>query len=228
MQHFLKTTYILICCTALLFSCKKENYKNDGGVHDPHVNMSTYDYLRSQKVFDSLVYLIDKAGLKDLVNSDITFFAVTNYGVNDYVDIRQKRAAEQTGDENIPFSMDSIPVQELKDSLRMYMVKGKINREQMNRTGQLYDCILGNIPNKKFMINLLRTYPYNDYVSYVDMVNYTLVIGGRDDQVADPSQIPQSEKDNPAVCQTSGIITTTGVVHVLNGYHRLFFNTEVH
>ncbi len=56
--------------------------------------------------------------------------------------------------------MDSIPVQELKDSLRMYMVKGKINREQMNRTGQLYDCVLGNIPNKKFMINLLRTYPY--------------------------------------------------------------------
>jgi len=228
MQHFLKTTYILICSAALLFSCKKEDYKNDGGVHDPHVNMSTYDYLRSQKVFDSLVYLIDKAGLKDLVNSDITFFAVTNYGVDDYVNIRQKRAAEQTGDENIPFSMDSIPVQELKDSLRMYMVKGKINREQMNRTGQLYDCILGNIPNKKFMINLLRTYPYNDYVSYVDMVNYTLVIGSRDDQVADPSQIPQSEKDNPAVCQTSGIITTTGVVHVLNGYHRLFFNTEVH
>ncbi len=81
MQHFLKTTYILLCCTALLFSCKKENYKNDGGVHDAHVNMTTYDYLRSQKVFDSLVYLIDKAGLKDQVNSDITFFAVTNYGV---------------------------------------------------------------------------------------------------------------------------------------------------
>jgi hypothetical protein len=78
------------------------------------------------------------------------------------------------------------------------------------------------------MISLLRTYPYNDYVSYVDMVNYTKVIGSRDDQVLDPSQIPQSEKDNAAICQTSGIITTTGIVHVLNGYHRLFFNTEVH
>lgn len=228
MQHFLKISIAISLCIVLLFSCKKEDYKNDGGVHDAHVNMSTYDYLRSQKVFDSLVYLIDRAGLKDLVNSDVTFFAVTNYGVSSYVDIRQKRAAEQTGDENIPFNMDSIPVQELKDSLQLYMIKGKINREQMTRTGQLYDCILGNIPNKKLMINLLRTYPYSDYVSYVDMVNYTMVIGGRDDQSPDPDQIPQSEKDNPAVCQTSGIITTTGVVHVLNGYHRLFFNNEVH
>src|ERR1044072_517913 len=177
MQYRLNITFLILAAAIFLFSCKKNDYKNDGGVHDPHVNMTTYDYLKSQRVFDSLVYLIDRAGLKDMVNSDITFFAVTNYGVDDYLDIRQKRAAEQTGDENIPFSMDSIPVQELKDSLRMYMVKGKINREQMNRTGQLYDCILGNIPNKKFMISLLRTYPYHDYVSCVDMVNYTLVIG---------------------------------------------------
>ena len=228
MQYRLNITFLILAAAIFLFACKKNDYKNDGGVHDPHVNMTTYDYLRSQRVFDSLVYLIDRAGLKDMVNSDVTFFAVTNYGVDDYLKIRQLRAAEQTGDENIPFNMDSISVKELQDSLKLYMIKGAINREQMNRQGQLYDCMLGAIPNTKFMISLLRTYPYNDYVSYVDMVNYTKVIGSRDDQVLDPSQIPQSEKDNAAICQTSGIITTTGIVHVLNGYHRLFFNTEVH
>ena len=52
-----------------LFSCKKNDYKNDGGIHQAKVNMTTYEYLSSKPIFDSLVKAIDLAGLKDLVNS---------------------------------------------------------------------------------------------------------------------------------------------------------------
>lgn len=66
--------YILVLVLSwFLFSCKKNDYKNDGGKLDPHVNMTTYDYLASKAVFSQLVHAIDRAGLKEMVNGDITF-----------------------------------------------------------------------------------------------------------------------------------------------------------
>ena len=38
--------------------------------------------------------------------------------------------------------------------------------------------------------------------------------------------IPDNQKDKAEDVQTSGIITKTGIVHVLNGNHRLFFNGQ--
>ncbi|WP_217607495.1 hypothetical protein, partial [Chitinophaga sp. GbtcB8] len=79
-------------------------------------------------------------GLKDMVNRDVNFFCVAHSGVDDYLKSRQLRAAEPTGDENIPFNMDSISVKGLQGSFKLYMIKGALNREQMNRQGELYDC----------------------------------------------------------------------------------------
>ena len=68
--------YIIVLVLMMLSfaSCKKDNYKNDGGKSDPHVNMTTYDFLKSNPLFDSLVRIIDHAGMKDAVNGNITFF----------------------------------------------------------------------------------------------------------------------------------------------------------
>jgi hypothetical protein len=207
-------------------SCKKDGYQNDGGQSKAFVNMTTYDFLSSQPVFDSLVRVIDHAGMKDAINGDITFFATTNYGVADFVQARKIRRGTELGNENLPYTVDSLPVNEMKDSLKMYMFAGKINRDQMTVSGQLYNSILGPIPNVQFLINLRRTQDYSAYVDHVDYVRFTKVIGSRDDLQADPGTIPATEKDMPYDCQTSGIITTTGIIHVLSGGHRLFFNTE--
>jgi hypothetical protein len=222
------SSYILfILFGALVFaSCKKDNYKNDGGQSSPNVNMTTYDFLKSNPLFDSLVRIIDRAGMKDAINGDITFFATTNYGSRDFVTARKVRNGVITGDENMPYTIDSLPVSEMKDSLKMYIYPGKINRGQMTTEGKLYDCALGPIPDIKFLIKLRRTRDFSDYLDHVDYVNFTKVVGTRDDQEPDPDAIPQDQKDSGYDVQTSGIITTTGIVHVLSGNHRLFFNTE--
>lgn len=221
--------YITICVLLVMTAfaaCKKDDYKNDGGVSNAYVDMTTYDYLKSNPKFDSLVKVIDKAGLKDAVNGDITLFATTNYGVVDYVAAKKNQIAIQTGKENFNFGIKDIPSKELSDSLKTYMFAGKINRDQITLAGKLYDSALGPIPNVQYMIKFRRSFDYSAYVSYVDYVTYTKVIGTRDDKELDQNAIPDNQKDKAVDCQTSGIITRTGIIHVLNGNHRLFFNAQ--
>jgi len=226
MKKMINQYLFILLLAGGLFSCKKDDYKNDGGKLDPHVNMTTYDYLASKPVFSQLVHAIDKAGMKEMVNGDITFFATTNYGVDEYVLLKKRLKAIELNDENISYTLDSIPVKLLQDSLKLYMFRGKINREDMTYQGKLYNSMVGPIPNVQFLINLRKTFSYSDYIDHVDVVTLTKVIGSRDDMELNPDQIPQDQKDLGFDCQTSGIITTTGIVHVLNGYHRLFFNTQ--
>lgn len=218
--------FIFLLLLAVITACKKNGYINDGGTANARVNMTTYDFLKSNPKFDSLVRIIDKAGLKEEINGDITFFATTNYGVADYVKAKKQKRIAEVGNENITFSIDDLKSSELRDSLKIYMFKGKINREQMTTEGALYDSMLGVIENVKFLIKLRRTNDYSSYLDFVDYVNYTKVIGTRDDLEANPSEIPQSQRDLSYDCQTSGIITNTGIVHVLSDNHRLFFNNE--
>ncbi|RXF72422.1 hypothetical protein [Arcticibacter tournemirensis] len=221
-------SFILILLASLvlhLSSCESDDYINDGGTADAHVNMSTYDFLASNPKFDSLVAIIDRAGMKDLVNSDITFFASTNYSVVNYVAAKKQKKIIETGNENISFGISNISVAEL-DSLKIYMFGGAINRDQMVTAGRYYTSKFGNIPNNRFMIKLRRTNDYSSYLDFVDYVNFTKVIGTLDSDEPQGTVIPSGLADQSYDCQTSGIITTTGIIHVLADNHRLMFNNE--
>lgn len=218
---------LILAAASSLVSCKKDDYKVDGGVHNPKVNMTTYDFLKSKPQFSSLVHLIDRAGLKDAVNGKITFFACTNYSVDEFERARYYRKAKELNDDNIKHTLDSLPLQEIKDSLKMYIYDGDLGRDKLTLEGKFYQNQLGAIPNVSFYIKLRRaTDRYGQYLNYVDYVNFTKVIGTRDATVADQTTIPDTEKDMSYDCQTSGIITTTGIIHVMDDWHRLFFNTE--
>mgnify|MGYP001231154242 CR=1 FL=1 len=210
----------------LLSACDKNDYINDGGVHDPHVNMTTYDFLASHPKFDSLVRIIDKAGLKDLVNSNITFFATTNWGVADYVSAKKQERIAEVGDENISFSIDDLDPVELSDSLKIYMFEGQIGREQLTTEGAYYESLFGPMDNTRILLGLRRTRDYSGYVDYVDYLYYTKVVGTRDSEEPNQNAIPEELQDTRVDVQTSGIITTTGILHVLHGSHRLFFNDQ--
>jgi len=208
-----------------LSSCESDAYINDGGTASFHVDMTTYDFLVSHPKFDSLVAIIDRAGLKELVNSDITFFASTNYSVADYVSAKRQKKIVELGNENIDFGIKDIATGNL-DSLKMYMFDGPINREQMNTEGNYYVSKFGAMDNIQFMIKLRRTTDYSAFLDHVDYVNFTWVAGTFDSDEPDESQIPDEDADLSYDCQTSGIITTTGLIHVLSDNHRLMFNRE--
>jgi hypothetical protein len=217
--------YCLLLFALIFASCEKDDYKNDGGVSSAYVDMTTYDYLKSNPKFDSLVKVIDKAGLKDVVNGNVTFFVTTNYGIADYVRAKKNEIANRPGGtENFDFGIKDISSKELSDSLKTYLFEGKINRDQIDVTGKLYNSLLGPIANTQYMIKMRRSPDYSNYLNYVDYVNYIKIIGTVDALELDPTKIPDNQKDKPVDVQTSGIITKTGIIHVLNGNHRLFFN----
>lgn len=225
MKHIFASLLVLVIAGSLV-SCNKDSYKVDGGTHNAKVDMTTYDYLKSKPQFSSLVHLIDRAGLKETVNGNITFFACTNYSVDEFVQARYNRRAIELNNENIIYTLDSLPLQEVKDSLKMYMYNGDLGRDKLTVEGKFYQNLLGTIPNVSFYIKLRRTQDYGSYIDHVDYIRFTKVIGSRDETVLDPSTIPAKDRDMGYDCQTTGIITTTGTIHVLSNYHRLFFNTE--
>lgn len=220
--------YLLAVLVLYTFASCKKGYLTDGGVSNPNVNMTTYDFLKSDTLFADLVHLIDRAGLKDSVNAECTFFAVTNYSIAAYLKLMKQQYSDSVHDENISYTLDSIPLFRL-DSLKTYIFHGKINRDDLTLKGKYYVSEFGTEVNAQRRLGLARTYAYSAYVDYVDYVQYSQVIGQLDADYPSTDDIPKNEVDNTDLVQTSGIVTTNGIVHVLNGYHALFFNkTQPH
>lgn len=67
-----------------LASCKKDDYRTDGGVASGNTTLTTYDYLAGNvyKNFDTVLMIVDHFGLKDSVNKAGTFFAPTDYAIH--------------------------------------------------------------------------------------------------------------------------------------------------
>src|SRR5262245_46306257 len=84
MKNKIIITFFVLMSVA---ACKKNNYLNDGGTHNPHTTLTTYDYLKNNAYhdFDSTIQLIDHFSLKDSVNNAGTFFACTDYAINAFM-----------------------------------------------------------------------------------------------------------------------------------------------
>jgi Fasciclin domain. len=216
------TFYSLLIVIMALLSCKKNN-NIDGGVHDPRVNMTTFDFLKSRgALFDTLILLIERTGLKEQLNGDITFFAPTDYCIRNYMDAKALQRRQQTNDDTQLFSIDSLSVQAWKDTLQLYMVPGKINRTDLEKNGnQLVKSRSGD----SVYISLRETREYTDYTPGFrpKILWYTRVIRGLD---PDGATVPDANRDAADYCQTSGIITTTGILHVMNDLHVVTFGRK--
>jgi len=211
--------FILFAATGLL-SCKK-SYVIGGSLFKANVNMTTYDYLKTNHAFDTLVIMIDKMQLKNDVNTSGTFFAMTNYSIHNFILAKQTQLQFQLNDENFKLKFDSLDFTSLKDSLRAYMFKDKYTRDNLNQTGVYATALDG----EKRLINMRPTTDYTNTIFTTDpqYIYLTKVVpltpGGpvpvdiTGVQQVDPSQLLTT------LCQTTGIITTTGILHVLNNNH---------
>lgn len=219
--------YILFSLVlSTMISCKKDPII-DGGVHKAEVNMTTYDYLKShpRAIFDTTLLIIDKAGMKDLINSSGTFFVPTDFAIANYIAIRQTQVRKVN--EKANYTLDTLfkyfsPAM-LKDSIGMYFFADRIEREGLNELGKNYVNAVGTTYNVS-----LDEHHNNDYngggiiTARPKFLYLNRIIGERDivvnGQVQDPSG-KTSLRDVKVVCQTSGIISTTGVIHVLTNGH---------
>ena len=108
--------------------------------------------------------------------------------------------------------------------MMIYVYDGLINRENLSTENKFFTSKFGAIPNVRFNIKLRRTRDFSTYLEYVDYLNFTKVNKTVDADEPDYNAIPEADLDRSFDCQTSGIITTTGIVHVLDNNHRLMFN----
>jgi len=210
-----------------LFACKKE-YTIGGTITDPHVNMTTYDYLKTNPIFDTLLLVIDKTGLKDEVNSAGTFFAFTDYSIKNYVDKRREILKDTTTNPDLDFTFDSLDYAALRDSVRAYIFKDQITRNNTTESGRLFRANDGEL-------RLIRLIPSGDYTdgsvfnTQPKYLYYSKMIS------VDGLPVPTDSTGIPgldarqlltAQCQTSGIITTTGILHVLRNSHFFAFYAD--
>lgn len=211
-------------------SCKKNDYLTDDGIHDAHTSLNTYDYLKSNqyKLFDTFLLVIDKFALKDELLSAGTVFAVTDYSIKRYMDMRQ--AALRLINESKVYTLDSLYKDMTADSVRQYFFDEKITLQDAVIEPEVKELLSqGNITcgfskrmwtilelngNDGGLPNWTNTPAYGLY--------YTRVRGTLDVPGTTP---PANEIDIKVLCQTTGILPTSPkagveqVLHVLSNQH---------
>ena len=226
------TAFFLICCfTALaLLSCKKNDYLTDGGVHDARTSLNTYDYLKANqyKLFDTFLLVVDKFNLKEEMLSAKTVFAVTDYSIRNYINLKQ--AALRLVDVTKTFTLDSLYANITADSVRQYFFDQKITlsgapmEPEVNQLTSLGKTSCGYSKRQWTIFELngndggLFTWTNNPIYG----LYYTKVRGALDVPGVIP---PANEADIKVLCQTQGILpkndkgTADPVLHVLANPH---------
>src|ERR1700743_1590536 len=121
MKNIIKYMAVAIVMAIVFNGCKKNDYIVGGKLESTTTPLTTYDYLKNNrfKMFDTLLMLVDKAGLKDVINQKgITFYAPTDYAIDNYL---LKRTLEvQNSDPFKKYTIDTLIKYDLngfKDSL---------------------------------------------------------------------------------------------------------------
>jgi hypothetical protein len=230
MKRFTTLVILLLCGIVLVTSCKKNDYLTDDGIHNAKTPLNTYDYLKSNqyKLFDTFLLVIDKFGLKDELINAKTVFAVTDYSIKRYMDLR--KTALQQINENKTYTLDSLYKEMTADSVRRYFFDEKITLQDAVIEPEVKQITSqGNTPcgfskrmwtvlelngNDGGLPNWTNTPAYGLY--------YTKIRGALDVPGVTP---PANEIDIKVLCQTTGILPSSDkagyeqVLHVLSNQH---------
>ena len=203
-----------------LFSCKKD-YIEGGSISnvDRFAGVSTYEALQQMPQFDTLVQLIDAAGIQDAVNKAGTVFAPTNGSVRDYLEERTL-FLQNTVDQSKFFLLDSLNyylknnISGTKDSLLMYLIPEQLTPQNVTMEGTVYST---GLTNDKVMVSFEETKDgnmgYTDLISSVPRLLYYA-------QIWDGQGDPQ---ENKILVKTAFIKTKSGSINALDPGHVLFF-----
>jgi uncharacterized surface protein with fasciclin (FAS1) repeats len=203
----------LLLLSALLLNACKKDYYNDGGLANPIYDGSIYDYLKANPYwFDTITYIIDKAGLKEtLQNDSVTFFAPTDDAVKVVMNMLNEYRYYNV--EDSAFLKDIDPAV-WKQFLSMYILKGKYPAKNFARVDPVN---IYAYPGINYVMQ-------SGYVLNIGLIymNYNSVeaVGPRVIRVTDITYDPSNFQNNPAtLVATSDIQPRNGILHVMNNNH---------
>jgi hypothetical protein len=225
-----------LCAGILLIACDKKDYIVGEEIHDInlHKNTSTYDMLKGNQSFDTLIQVIDAAGLKDAINAEgVTFFAPHDLSIYSYLSMRTLMV-QALYDKNKKFGLDSLlfyltnNINNTKDSLKLYLVGKPLTYENMTEIGTIYET---QLPGDTIIVSYEQISKdavdlgYTPSVSGIPrLVYFTHLWYHYDLSPVNPAaKVPNSIGVRTLV-KTSGILTKNGMVHALTpASHTLFF-----
>lgn len=231
MKRYLFPLLVVFAIPLAFLSCKKNDYLTDDGVHDARTPLNTYDYLKANqyKLFDTFLLVIDKFNLRNELLDAKTVFAVTDYSIRNYINLKQ--AALQLIDINKRFTLDSLYANITADSVRQYFFDQKIALDEapiepeVKQLTSKGNTSCGYSKRQWTVLELngndagLFTWTNNPIYG----LYYTRVRGALDVPGTTP---PANEVDIKVLCQTQGIMpkssdkgTYDQLLHVLANTH---------
>lgn len=230
--------YLLLVCfcsiSIVFIACNKKDYIVGGESQDVNIfkNTSTYDMLKGNHSFDTLVQVIDAAGLKDAINQEgITFFAPHDISIFSYLNARTLQV-QALYDKNKKFALDSLlyylsnNINGTKDSLKLYIINTRLTYNVITATGIVCET---QLPGDTAIVSYEETkdanFGYTPTVSSIPkLIYFTHLWYHYDVTPATPASKIPSNIGVRTLIKTSGILTKNGVVHTLNpASHTLFF-----
>ena len=222
---------LFLTVVLMIVACKK-NYITGGTSENVNMykNMTTYDFLKSDPLYDTLIQVIDAAGLKDKINEQgVTFFAPSNHSIFFY--LNQRTIVMQNVDPNAKFALDSLlyyitnNVNGTKDSLLMYLVHQPLPYSVLTNTGAIYPTELtGDSVIVSYEYTKDSQLGYNSVVSSVpQLVYFTQLWYPFALSDANPAGNITPDIGVHTLVKESGIMTQNGIVNMLTDSHTLFF-----
>ncbi|UZH55427.1 fasciclin domain-containing protein [Salinimicrobium tongyeongense] len=207
----MKRILFLICLGFVFYSCEKDNYLVDGGLSDPNLGVTTLEFFESHQQLDTLALLIARAGLLEETNSASTFFAPNNLSIKNYV---QEILTEMRRiDPQAEYTVNDIPKDTLKKYMGGYIIPQQIKREVLTEQGEIYTAINGE--ERKISLE-----PVQDFNGPLETPPEYVFFTYKGGDTWDPWN--QLVDDTKIRVRTSDLVSTNGIIHVLQGGHVLF------
>jgi len=214
----MRTILCLMTAFFMVFTaCKKDEYFQDSGKHDPAFKGTTMDYLDAVPLyFDSLATIVRLAGMEEVFKSDtLTFFAPTDRSILRLVQELNYRLYFQ-GYDTVKTLAD-VPQRIWQKYLQMYMFHGA---NELKDYPQIDYNLLNTYPGQGYLswfgtpMNIGVIYNDDNGVKYVGYRQLTLA------WIPDPAK----PKDNWIIerIASCNITTYNGVVHTINDNHLYF------
>ena len=131
--------YFSLLCACV--SCRTDVI--GGSVNETNrVDITTYEWLLQEETTAVVGQLFEKAGLKDVIESDVTVISPSKYSVNRY--LRRRNYGVRNGVEGaVPFALEDMDEAELA-RMGMYIFPGKWGREDIPEEGVYLTSVDGS------------------------------------------------------------------------------------